>query len=136
MTTLLLLSFAISLAVIALARRGTLGARLADHPNERSLHTNPTPRVGGLGVMAGALVVVAVSGTGDARVLAACALALSALSLVDDARGLPALTRLAAHLAAAVGGTPLQIRTSLARLIERGLVNWTGQARGTRYTAV
>jgi hypothetical protein len=42
----------------------------------------------------------------------------------------------APELAAAVGGTPLQIRTSLARLIERGLVNWTGQARGTRYTAV
>ncbi|HEY8375461.1 MAG TPA: hypothetical protein VIK91_03185 [Nannocystis sp.] len=42
----------------------------------------------------------------------------------------------APQLSAVVGGTPLQVRTSLARLIERGLVTWTGQARGTRYTAV
>jgi hypothetical protein len=42
----------------------------------------------------------------------------------------------APDLSAVVGGTPLQVRTSLARLIERGLVSWTGQARGTRYTAV
>ncbi|MCY0987092.1 hypothetical protein OV203_08155 [Nannocystis sp. ILAH1] len=42
----------------------------------------------------------------------------------------------APDLSAVVGGTPLQVRTALARLIERGLVSWTGQARGTRYTAV
>ena len=41
----------------------------------------------------------------------------------------------APDLSKVVGGTPLQIRTSLARLIERGAVKWTGQARGTRYTA-
>ena len=32
------------------------------------------------------------------------------------------------------GGSPLQIRTALARLIETGTVNWSGRARGTRYT--
>jgi hypothetical protein len=42
----------------------------------------------------------------------------------------------APDLSAVVGGTPLQVRTALARLIERGVVSWTGQARGTRYTAV
>jgi hypothetical protein len=41
----------------------------------------------------------------------------------------------APDLSKVVGGTPLQIRTALARLIERGAVKWTGQARGTRYTA-
>lgn len=41
----------------------------------------------------------------------------------------------APDLSTVVGGTPLQVRTALARLIERGLVTWTGQARGTRYTA-
>lgn len=40
----------------------------------------------------------------------------------------------APELTAIAGGTPLQIRTALGRLIERGLVKWTGQARGTRYT--
>ncbi|MCA9695112.1 MAG: hypothetical protein KC636_36370, partial [Myxococcales bacterium] len=42
----------------------------------------------------------------------------------------------APELSAAVGGTPQQVRTSLARLIEAGKVTWTGQARGTRYQAV
>jgi len=41
----------------------------------------------------------------------------------------------ASDLTNKVGGTPLQIRTALARLIEAGSVNWAGRARGTRYTA-
>lgn len=41
----------------------------------------------------------------------------------------------ASDLTSKVGGSPLQIRTSLARLIEAGSVNWAGRARGTRYTA-
>jgi DNA-binding GntR family transcriptional regulator len=32
-----------------------------------------------------------------------------------------------------VGGTPLQVRTALNRLIEQGFVTFTGRARGTRY---
>lgn len=54
------------------------------------------------------------------------------LSALKNATGPQA----APDLSAVVGGTPLQVRTALARLIERGLVSWTGQARGTRYTAV
>lgn len=41
----------------------------------------------------------------------------------------------ASNLTGKVGGSPLQIRTALARLIEAGSVNWSGRARGTRYTA-
>lgn len=33
-----------------------------------------------------------------------------------------------------VGGTALQVRKSLARLIETGAVTWEGKARGMRYT--
>jgi hypothetical protein len=40
----------------------------------------------------------------------------------------------ASELTAVAGGSPLQIRTALARLIEAGTVNWSGRARGTRYT--
>ncbi len=40
----------------------------------------------------------------------------------------------ASGLTAVAGGSPLQIRTALARLIENGTVNWSGRARGTRYT--
>jgi len=40
----------------------------------------------------------------------------------------------ASDLTRVAGGSPLQIRTSLARLIETGTVHWSGRARGTRYT--
>ncbi len=41
----------------------------------------------------------------------------------------------ASNLTAVAGGSPLQIRTALARLIETGGVAWSGRARGTRYTS-
>lgn len=40
----------------------------------------------------------------------------------------------AEELRARVGGTPLQARAALARLIEAGHVLWEGRARGTRYS--
>lgn len=40
----------------------------------------------------------------------------------------------ASNLTSVAGGSPLQIRTALARLIEAGAVHWSGRARGTRYT--
>jgi len=40
----------------------------------------------------------------------------------------------ASNLTSVAGGSPLQIRTALARLIETGAVRWSGRARGTRYT--
>ena len=40
------------------------------------------------------------------------------------------------ELRAQVGGTPLQARASLARLINAERVTWEGKARGTRYSAV
>lgn len=42
----------------------------------------------------------------------------------------------AAAIIAAAGGTPLQARTGLARLIEDGKITWTGKARGTKYEAL
>ncbi|MEE9385700.1 MAG: hypothetical protein V3V08_20000 [Nannocystaceae bacterium] len=42
----------------------------------------------------------------------------------------------AVDLRGACGGTPFQIRASLARLIESGAATWEGQARGTKYSAV
>lgn len=53
---------------------------------------------------------------------------LEALKAAGKAAAAPDLSTVA-------GGTPLQVRTALARLIERGLATWSGQARGTRYTA-
>lgn len=42
----------------------------------------------------------------------------------------------APEITAKVGGTALQVRKALARLIENGKVTWEGKARGMRYSAV
>lgn len=75
-----------------------------DHPNDRSLHSDPTPRSGGLAVMAAVLGATALAAVFTSRLpLAALALAvvLAAVSLADDRGGLPIRARLGAHLLAA-----------------------------------
>jgi UDP-N-acetylmuramyl pentapeptide phosphotransferase/UDP-N-acetylglucosamine-1-phosphate transferase len=82
--------------------RSRLVEVLVDQPNERSLHEAPTPRLGGLGLMAGALPVAAWFGGDRLGVALACASALALLSAVDDWRSLPVQVRLPAHLVAAI----------------------------------
>src|SRR5436189_286099 len=69
---LALLSFAVTFAALKL-----LLARFArvalDQPNERSLHERPVPRTGGIAVLAGAAISLAVAATGDAPLAAASA---------------------------------------------------------------
>lgn len=72
-----------------------------DHPNARSLHETPTPRIGGLGIMAG--IGVASLWLADAALFPVmlAAFALAAVSLLDDLRGLPVALRFLAHFVAA-----------------------------------
>ena len=65
-----------------------------DHPNDRSSHSVPTPRGGGLGVIPSVLFAWAVFSDYRPWPLLAGALALMAASLIDDRRGLPPLVRL------------------------------------------
>jgi UDP-GlcNAc:undecaprenyl-phosphate GlcNAc-1-phosphate transferase len=91
----------IAALVIAGLRRSRWAAPLADRPNERSLHSTPTPRLGGIGMMVGALpIAVAVAGDSLGVVLG-CAAALAVLSAWDDVHSLPIEVRLPAHFAAA-----------------------------------
>ena len=92
---------AVAYALIAWARSSAWSAALFDLPNERSLHERPTPRVGGVGVMAAALAGLAWFGDGALHALAACALVLALVSAADDVRSLPISVRLPAHFAAA-----------------------------------
>ena len=95
-----LLAFVVCWLTLAwLLRRGRLPM---DHPNERSLHATPTPRIGGLGIMAGVLVA-SVWLADPALPVMLGAFALAALSVLDDVRGLPVRVRFAAHFAAAAG---------------------------------
>jgi UDP-N-acetylmuramyl pentapeptide phosphotransferase/UDP-N-acetylglucosamine-1-phosphate transferase len=101
-------AFAAALAAIPALGWWARSRSLLDIPNERSSHTNPTPRVGGIGIIAAvALGLVVARLTGYAMpahlaVLAAGALVLAAISVVDDVQSLPALVRLVAQ--SAIGG--------------------------------
>ena len=78
-----------------------------DHPNERSLHVTPTPRIGGLGIMAGVLVAagfLAAEGLlQPALPVVLAAFVLAAVSVLDDVRGLPVALRFTVHFFAALG---------------------------------
>jgi UDP-N-acetylmuramyl pentapeptide phosphotransferase/UDP-N-acetylglucosamine-1-phosphate transferase len=78
--------------------RATCGWFL-DQPNQRSLHAAPVPRTGGLGIVPG--IVLGLALAGGAWMAALLAAAMMILSLVDDWRSLPAGVRLLGHLAAA-----------------------------------
>ena len=93
----------VSAATIALMLSSGWALAL-DRPNERSLHTTPTPRTGGLGLFAGVLAAgfVTLSLSGEwPRIETALAGILAAVSLIDDRRGLTVRVRLLAHLAVA-----------------------------------
>lgn len=79
-----------------------------DHPNDRSLHSQPIPRTGGVGVMVGSLVGVglaAASGWLPANVLLAFGGAgvLALLGLLDDRHTLPARLRFLVQVLVAGG---------------------------------
>ena len=74
------------------------GAIPLDHPNERSLHTQPVPRVGGMAICIGALPVLA---TVWSPLVAGIAAALALVSYMDDKRHLPIKARFVAHIVAA-----------------------------------
>lgn len=91
------LIFAISAAVVWLSLRQGWAWRLAvDVPNARSLHSLPTPRVGGLLVMPWVLMGAAVL-TAEIT-LAGLAGGLVVISFADDKFGLPIVVRFLAHL--------------------------------------
>ena len=100
----LLIALGAALACAAVLK-GLLVTRWAwriatDMPNARSLHSRPVPRVGGWGVLPISMAI-ALAGAPELRPAAAGALFLSAVSQIDDRRGLPARVRFAAHILAA-----------------------------------
>jgi UDP-N-acetylmuramyl pentapeptide phosphotransferase/UDP-N-acetylglucosamine-1-phosphate transferase len=77
-----------------------------DHPNERSLHTQPTPRTGGVAIMAGIAVTgvgaMIFFGMGSALAWTSVAVLLVVTtSFIDDRVQLPAMQRIVVHFIAA-----------------------------------
>ena len=93
-------SFAVAWVTVSMLLR-TFAGRMLDHPNERSLHQQPVPRTGGIGVAAGIAVSVPLVSPIDWWPLWLGAALLVGVSFVEDLVGLPIFGRLAAHFLAA-----------------------------------
>ncbi|MEP6739533.1 MAG: glycosyltransferase family 4 protein [Caldimonas sp.] len=104
---ILLLGCAASSALTSSVRRYALHADLLDHPNARSSHTVPTPRGGGVAIVASYLslvVVFALAQQIDARLTAALlgsGILVAVLGFIDDRKPLRARWRFGGHLVAA-----------------------------------
>ena len=110
-----------------------------DHPNERSLHHRPTPRIGGLALFPGAALGYLAAGLRDADSLLLLGLAgfLFLLSVFDDWRSLPVTLRFGAHLLAAtllafglMTDSPLVLAGALAVAWMTNLFNFMDGANG------
>ncbi|HWB48751.1 MAG TPA: glycosyltransferase family 4 protein [Stellaceae bacterium] len=107
-----LLVAAASFVVSCLGTRALIGLlrqRVLDLPNERSSHVVPTPRGGGIAVIAAiavAWIAFAVAGIAPPPVaaVAVAGAGLAAISWLDDLRGLSQGIRLLAQFAAVVAG--------------------------------
>lgn len=103
---------------------------LWDHPNERSLHSVPTPRIGGIGILAGTLALAILQPVGALAAILGCAFLLWCVGLVDDLRSLPVRVRLSAHgLAAfaamwAVSGPPGDPASALPWFVAVVAITW------------
>ena len=113
MTTLpVLLSFALvgpigSWMLTGLLRRYAIASQLLDHPNARSAHTVPTPRGGGVAIVASFTVLLIVLGAlgyvdrGFAAATLGAGTLVAMLGFADDYTSLPARWRFLGHAVAA-----------------------------------
>jgi UDP-N-acetylmuramyl pentapeptide phosphotransferase/UDP-N-acetylglucosamine-1-phosphate transferase len=89
-----------------LAIRGLLSSKVSlkiqDMPNERSLHVQPIPRIGGVALMAGILIAWGTMFTSLVWWVILPTLLLFTVSLLDDMHSLPVRQRLLAHGLAAL----------------------------------
>ncbi len=74
---------------------------LLDIPNERSSHTKPKPKIGGIAIMVGVLLGSVWLYKTTPWLIILVAVVLTVLSVIDDKQGLPVFYRLMAHLTAA-----------------------------------
>lgn len=98
------IAFLVATGLLLWLLKSGLASRILDQPNSRSLHHAPTPRIGGLAVMAGVLCGWAALGFEHLVVVYATTFALAVVSFIDDLKSLPVWQRFLAHLAAAIAG--------------------------------
>ncbi|MEZ5854790.1 MAG: glycosyltransferase family 4 protein [Hyphomicrobiaceae bacterium] len=96
-----LCSFVIALALVRWLASEMLADLVLDVPNDRSLHTKPVPRTGGIGLMLAASSAVLVAGGGPTGLVFAMVV-LAAVFLLDDIKGLPVGLRFAVQFLMAI----------------------------------
>ena len=120
-----LAAFGLTPFVRLLAVRG--GA--LDRPDARKTHVDPTPRLGGVAVVAAFVLALGRAGPVDREMIsiAAAALALMLAGAIDDTRGLSARIRLVLQLACALfviaGGVRLNLLPGPAGLVGNALLS-------------
>lgn len=100
-------AFAAAMAATFALSRASGRLQIMDRPNERSLHSTPTPRTGGLAIwLGGGLGIYAMAllagMPAELGWIAAAALVVGGVSFVDDLSPLPVRTRFLAQVFAAV----------------------------------
>jgi Fuc2NAc and GlcNAc transferase len=118
-------AFAVAVITTGLMRRYALQRNLIDVPNMRSSHVSPTPRGGGVAIVAAffsSILLLTGLGLIDTGVLFALLIGGGAMALVgflDDCWRLRASVRFSVHLAAA-----LWVVVMLGGIPESALANW------------
>ncbi len=92
-------TFFILMAMLKMHASGVFSGMFLDMPNERSLHTLPVPRFGGIAIMAG--ILIASVALPLLRPVILIAVTLAILSAVDDLKGLSPVLRFSGHIAGA-----------------------------------
>jgi Fuc2NAc and GlcNAc transferase len=130
-----LFTFVTSVLAVELARRASLRWNVLDRPGARSSHDQPTPRIGGVGVLVAWTIALAIAAAGawspsrELAILLAGAGSIAIIGLADDLLALRASSRivLQAAIATAVvlaadrdipfGGGALAIAGSVAWIV-------------------
>jgi UDP-GlcNAc:undecaprenyl-phosphate GlcNAc-1-phosphate transferase len=98
-------AFLVAFGLTPMVRLMAIGAGALDHPDERKAHPAPTPRLGGVAIIAAFILVTGRSVLKDPQLLSigVAALVLMTAGALDDLRGLSARFRLALQLGCTAG---------------------------------
>jgi UDP-GlcNAc:undecaprenyl-phosphate/decaprenyl-phosphate GlcNAc-1-phosphate transferase len=99
-----LVAFVLALALVPLTKRLAIRVGAIDYPNERKLHTVPTPKLGGLGILVAALVAgfLWLPSDSESHAIIYGAIAIAYLGFLDDVFELPAAPKLLGQIVAVV----------------------------------
>jgi UDP-GlcNAc:undecaprenyl-phosphate GlcNAc-1-phosphate transferase len=99
-----LVAFGLALVVVPLTKWLAVRVGAIDYPNERSLHTVPTPKLGGLGILVAAVVagILWLPDDGESNAIVYGAIAIAWVGFLDDVFELSAAPKLLGQIVAVV----------------------------------